>query len=183
MRPAIFSRAEARRRGLDGFFTGTACAHGHVARRYVSTSNCVVFQLEDARRNGEWTARPAKAEYVRMAHGLIERKGGALLSTEYVFAKSKLTVRCGEGHEFTATYDNLRHGRWCRTCKQIRHSARMAARLRPIAELCELARREHGGDCLAAMPVSMDKPVPWKCSVAESIFTLLFQRGLPIPED
>jgi hypothetical protein len=66
-----------------------------------------------ARRNGGWNARPPKAEYLRIARELVESKGGALLSTDYVSAKSKLKIHCGNGHEFVVTYDNLKRRRWC----------------------------------------------------------------------
>lgn len=161
------SRAEARERGMDRFFTGVPCRHGHIAARYVSTTNCVECQLVHARRNGGWKPRPPQAEYLRIARELVESKGGVLLSTEYVSAKSMLKVRCGVGHEFALTYDNLKHGRWCPACKHENHSARMAAQLRPVEELREFARREHGGDCLATSPVSMNTHVCWKCRKPE----------------
>lgn len=43
----------------------------------------------------------------------------------------------------------------------------MAAQLRPVNELREFARREHGGDCLATALVSMNTHVHWKCSKPE----------------
>lgn len=161
------SRAEARERGVDRFFTGAACVHGHVAPRYVSTSNCVECQVQHARRYGGWMARPEKKEYLRIARALVEKEGGMLLSTEYVSAKSTLAVRCAEGHEFSPTYDNLRRGRWCPKCKRESHSKRMAAHLRSVEELREFARREHGGDCLATIPVSMNTHVRWRCATPE----------------
>jgi hypothetical protein len=42
----IVSRAEARSLGLKQFFTGAACAQGHVAPRYVRRANCVQCGLE-----------------------------------------------------------------------------------------------------------------------------------------
>ena len=38
------SREEARGRGLDRFFSGIPCKYGHLAPRYVSTTNCVACQ-------------------------------------------------------------------------------------------------------------------------------------------
>jgi hypothetical protein len=160
------SRVEARKLGLDRFFTGAPCLHGHVVPRYVSTTNCIQCQVEHARRNGGWNARPPKEEYLRTARELAEKKGGVLLSTEYILAKSKLSVRCGQGHEFESTADNLKK-RWCPVCKRASHSKRMAAKLRPVDELREFARREHGGDCLATFPVPLHTRVLWKCSHPE----------------
>jgi hypothetical protein len=101
------SRAEAQNLGLDRFFTGVPCIHGHVAARYVSTTNCVPCQVEHARRNGGWKARPSKGEFIQAARELVEGKGGELLCTEYVSAKSKLEVRCKRKHVFKISPDSL----------------------------------------------------------------------------
>jgi hypothetical protein len=160
------SRAEARERGTDRFFTGVPCRHGHIAARYVSTTNCVECQVEHARRNGGSKARLPKDEYLRIAQRLVERRGGVLLSTKYVSAKSKLRVRCEHGHEFRVTADSLKRC-WCPSCKRDRHQKRMTAQLRPVEELREFARLEHGGDCLATSPASMPTRILWQCANSE----------------
>ena len=108
------SRAEAQNLGLDRFFTGMPCIHGHIAARHASTTNCVQCQVEHARRNGGWKARPSKEEFLQMARELVEGKGGELLSTEYVSAKSKLEVGCSvqapAGHSSSRI---AAHGRFC----------------------------------------------------------------------
>jgi hypothetical protein len=38
------SRKEATSRGLQRYFTGVPCNHGHVAERYTSTRNCLACQ-------------------------------------------------------------------------------------------------------------------------------------------
>src|SRR5215472_14845089 len=124
------SRAEALTVGADRFFTGVPCKHGHLADRYVSTTNCVACQTEHARRNGGWNARPSKEEYLEVVRQIVERSCGVLLSTQYVSAKSKLKVRCDQGHEFETTADSLKHERWCRHCKRKKHAQRMAEKLR-----------------------------------------------------
>src|SRR5262249_8765971 len=103
------TRKEARALGADRFFTSIPCKNGHFAPRYVSTTNCAACQVEHARRRGGWKARPSKEAYLEKARGRIKRRGAALLSTEYVSAKTKLKVRCAEGHEFSVTPDNLEH--------------------------------------------------------------------------
>ena len=158
------SRTEARRLGHDRFFTGKACKHGHLAARYTSTSNCARCQLEHARKNGGWNARPSKEEYMQIARDIAQRHGGTVLSARYESARSKITIRCRRGHEFAVTPDNLKRGRWCSTCKSVEQSERVAKKFRTVRELCEFASREHGGDCLATSPTRMHARVPWKCS-------------------
>ena len=52
-----------------------------------------------------------KDEYLELVREWVAKKGGVLLSNEYVSAKSKLRVRCGEGHQFAISSDNLRYGK------------------------------------------------------------------------
>jgi hypothetical protein len=166
--PLPASRKEARRIGADRFFTGIPCKHGHVAPRYTSTKNCVACQVEHARRRGGWRARPSKNDFLRLAREIVERRGGTLLSKEYRNAKSKLSARCGRGHEFIIAYDHLRGGQWCGKCKgQDSSDRQIKQRGHSIAELKEFARREHGGDCLATSPVGSRTKVYWKCSHAD----------------
>jgi hypothetical protein len=166
MRPLLNlprSRAEARNLGLDRFFTGVPCDHGHVAARYVSTTNCVPCQVEHGRRNGGWKARPSREDFLRLARERVEANGGVLLSTDYASAKSKLKVQCKRGHVFEISADNLRGGKWCRECKGINESERHAANRRTVEEMREFARREHGGDCLAKEPALSTDKVEWMC--------------------
>jgi len=176
------SRDEARARGLDRFFTGIPCKHGHLVPRYVSTGNCVACQVEHARRNGGWQARPPSATYLDEARKRIEGRGGVLLSTEYVSAKTKVKVRCAEGHEFEITPDNLKRERWCPKCKQQKQSKRLALNFRTVEELSEFARARHGGDCLATKPSPMLTKVLWKCNkpqhpIFEAVIAKIIHSG------
>ena len=157
------SREKARARGSNRFFTGIPCKHGHLVPRYVSTTSCVVCQLEHTRRNGGWQARPSKATYLNEARTMIGQRGGVLLSTEYVAAKTKLKVRCEGNHEFDISADNLKHGKWCPECKRQNHSKRMALGFWSVNKLREFARDRHGGDCLATAARDMLSKVPWTC--------------------
>ncbi len=157
------TREEARAQGLNRFFTGVACINGHIAERYVSTTNCVQCQAEHARRNSGCKARPSKEEFLERVRKVVERRGGTLVSAEYVNAKSKLNIRCAKDHLFSSCWSDLNQGKWCRRCYDKEHSERMAANFRTVDELRKLARIEHDGDCLATSPVSMNTKVPWKC--------------------
>lgn len=43
----IMSRAEAKSRGLNKYFTGKPCKHGHVGPRWVKSPNCVTCKAAD----------------------------------------------------------------------------------------------------------------------------------------
>jgi hypothetical protein len=133
------SREEAQARRFDRYYSGAPCKHGHLAARYVSTTNCARCQVEHARKNGGWCARPSKQEYFTQARDLIAMRNGTLLSTKYVSAISRLHVRCDRAHDFETTYDRLRQGKWCPKCKSDNHAERMARDYRPVEELREFA--------------------------------------------
>jgi hypothetical protein len=161
------SREEAKVRGIDRFFTGDPCKNGHLAPRYTRGTSCVVCQVEHARRRGGWKARPFKGMFLEEIRKIVTLRGGVLLSTDYVSAKTKVKIRCRLKHDFEITPDNLQHGRWCRECKRLNQSKRMAANYWTVEELHEFARDHHGGDCLAAKPTPMLSKVMWKCSNQE----------------
>tara|TARA_R110002072_G_scaffold53694_4_gene141517 strand:+ start:5260 stop:5631 length:372 start_codon:yes stop_codon:yes gene_type:complete len=48
---------------------------------------------------------------------LAATKKGKCLSNNYVNVKTKLTWECQKGHQFEATPDSIRKGRWCKKCK------------------------------------------------------------------
>jgi hypothetical protein len=160
------SREDARSRGLDRFFSGIPCKRGHLSPPYVSTTNCVACQREHARQYGGWQARPSSAEYLEAARERIKQGGGLLLSTVYVSARTKLRVRCGVGHEFDVTPDNLKHGRWCPECKRQSHSKRMSLKFLNVEKLRQFARNRHGVDCHANAPAPLLSRTIWKCANA-----------------
>jgi hypothetical protein len=101
MKPTNFSalppsRDEVRKLGIDRFFTGRPCKHGHVAPRYVSTTQCSQCQLEHARKAGGWKPRPSKEEFLRRLKAIVEQRGGSLISKKYSpEPKSKSAARKG----------------------------------------------------------------------------------------
>ena len=89
-------------------------AYRVISRRDIPVRlSCVECQAVHARKTGGSIARPMKETRLQIVRDLIENRGGVLLSTEYVSARSKLKVRCGQGHEFDAAADNLKRKRWC----------------------------------------------------------------------
>jgi hypothetical protein len=59
--------------------------------------------------NTKFTAQKVKT--------IIEnRKGHELLSKEYKNARTKLQIRCPEGHEFDMSFDSFQHGHGCPVC-------------------------------------------------------------------
>ena len=62
--------------------------------------------------NGE-RQRGDLAEY----HEVARRRGGRLLSTEFINANRRLLWECARGHQWRATGGSVKAGSWCRICK------------------------------------------------------------------
>lgn len=46
----------------------------------------------------------------------VNERGGKLLSKEYISAKTKLDLICGNGHKFKMSWDVIKRGSWCPQC-------------------------------------------------------------------
>lgn len=166
---AVSTRADARAAGARFFFTGRACSNGHVAPRYVSTGGCKQCGLEAARRLQGHGARPSAAEYLKRVAGIVEAKGGRLVSDRYVSAKARLLVDCGAGHPpFSTDADHLRQGTWCPRCRHNQSSTRQRAEKSWTADqLRAFVRRRWAGDCLAEGAATAKQKVLWRCHVVD----------------
>ena len=86
----------------------------------------------------------------------VARRGGTLLSKEYVDCKSKLHIRCKKGHEWHVTFDGLKNrNTWCPTCAGV---------TRRTIELVHFAASLHGGKCLSTEYTSYHSKYKFECS-------------------
>jgi len=67
------------------------------------------LERKNKRRQNFWT------KFVQ----LVENKGATIISTidDYQTAHSKLKMKCANGSEYVATWNNLSRGKWCKCCK------------------------------------------------------------------
>lgn len=63
-----------------------------------------------------------KARHLAELRALAEGQGGACLSGTYENAKTPLSWRCAEGHEWNAIPNNVRHFSWCPVCAMARRN-------------------------------------------------------------
>lgn len=90
-----------------------SCSHGHI------------FQITFA--NFKTGYRCPKCSIIKQSESMkfsycyvkdyIEKYGYELLSEDYVNCKTKLRIKCNEGHEFNMTFDNFKNGTRCPKCK------------------------------------------------------------------
>lgn len=84
------------------------CKQGHVWRQRVQ-----VIAV------GYWCAKCADTRLtIGEMHRTAQKNLGRCLSTEYINSATKLLWECSEKHQWWATPNNIRRGKWCRTCRQ-----------------------------------------------------------------
>lgn len=59
--PPIISRGDAKRAGLNKYFTGKPCRRGHVAERYAAGGHCETCHADDGRAS-EARRKPGKSQ-------------------------------------------------------------------------------------------------------------------------
>lgn len=84
------------------------CEKGHEWKSiFSSVKNC-----------GSWcpTCAGAKKLTIEECKEYALSKNGECLSDEYKNARTKMTWKCEEGHEWKSIFDHIKRGSWCPTC-------------------------------------------------------------------
>lgn len=89
---------------------------------------------------------------------LAASRGGFLLSSVYVNARTPVVWACGAGHAWRATVDNVKRGSWCPVC------ARESSRTAGLAA-ARAAAAARGGACLSGEYVNNKAPLQWRCAL------------------
>lgn len=59
-----------------------------------------------------------KQEKYEELKGIIESKGGILISEQYIGKSDEIEVKCDKGHMFKSSYENIKlKGMWCTFCR------------------------------------------------------------------
>lgn len=90
------------------------------------------------------------------------QKGGLCLSTEYVHRKIKYDWRCAEGHEWTATANDVLGGCWCPICAN--ESRKEKNRGVYCIEFLRQFAHKKEGDCLSTQYIKAQTRYLWKCN-------------------
>ena len=91
---------------------------------------------------------------------VAESKGGGCLSDVYVNAHTHLRWSCKYGHEWEATPNNIRRGKWCPICGIERRSQKQRCGIDAMKSLA----KARGGKCLSEKYINTDKKLRWMCS-------------------
>lgn len=92
---------------------------------------------------------------------LAYEHGGTCLSEIFISVKAKLHWQCKLGHEWEATPDNIKHGKWCPECAKKNQGD--AHRKYTIEDMRKLAQ-QRGGECLSDIFTSVAEKLHWRCA-------------------
>jgi len=108
-------------------------------------------------RQGSWCPECAGKRPKTLAdmHALAASRGGKFLSGECLGVDAKHRWRCATGHEWEATPDSVRQGRWCPTCA--------GNKPKVLADMHALAA-QRGGEFLSAEYLGMGVKHRWRCA-------------------
>ena len=97
----------------------------------------------------------ARTVSIEDAQKLAKEHGGTCLSKKYLKSSAKLNWLCSEGHQWDATYESIKNGRWCLKCSG---NERLT-----IDEMQEIAK-SHNGKCLSKKYKNAMNKLRWECA-------------------
>ena len=81
-------------------------------------------------------------------------KGGKILSVEYTNCSDKYLWQCKEGHQWKATWDNIRSDTWCAVCSK---------KSKPTLMQLEEYASSRNGTLISTEYVNNSTPLIWEC--------------------
>ena len=94
-------------------------------------------------------------EELRILQSLAISHRGQLLSSCYVNSHTKLSWKCKKGHEWKATPNHIKGGKWCPFC---------AGHIKLTLQELERIAEKKDGRCLSKEYVNARKKVLWECA-------------------
>ena len=91
---------------------------------------------------------------VERAQSIAESHGGKCLTEVVSSVRDELTLKCRLGHEWTATYDSLIHGKWCPDCGGTK---------KLTLEVAQKLAQSRNGECLSLKYQNSWSPLQWRC--------------------
>jgi thiol-disulfide isomerase/thioredoxin len=107
--------------------------------------------------NNSWCPQCNKShkDKIETFQKIAIENGGECLSTEYINAKNKLKFKCGKGHIWESTANDIKYSKvWCPYCS---NNAKLT-----IEEMQEIANKR-GGKCLSETYIDSHTKLLWEC--------------------
>lgn len=103
-----------------------------------------------------------KTEYdIAYMKQFAKKRNGECLSTTYINGHKPLQWRCAEGHEWKASFVNVRKKSWCPVCGHKRGSDKQRGTIDDAAVLA----KKRGGEFLSTKYTVANSKYRWRCSV------------------
>ncbi len=97
-----------------------------------------------------------KKDTIENMRKIANERSGKCLSEKYTNAHTKLLWECSKGHQWWATPDKIKQGRWCRVC---------VGTEKHTIEKMQLLVKARGGKCLSERYKNVGSKLKWQCSV------------------
>ncbi len=137
------------------------CAEGH---EWAQTPSGV--------KQGKWCAvcgwargaAARKAPAIARLHHIVARRGGAVVSPQYLNSQTKLRFRCGERHEWNAVPSSVLRGTWCPFCANKDRMKQHAIRKHRVLRRLRHIAKKRGGEILSPAFVDSRTPLLFRCA-------------------
>jgi hypothetical protein len=95
---------------------------------------------------------------------VVARRGGTIVSPEYVSSQTKLRYRCREGHAWDAVPNSILTGTWCPVCGRRRQLEQHAGRKSRVYRRLQRIAKRQGGDVLSPAFPGSKTPLRLRCA-------------------
>ncbi len=103
---------------------------------------------------------------------IVKRKGGELLTDVVVTTKSKVKIKCKNGHIWTTTVSLIKSGAWCYKCGRQSMKEKMSLSLDEVVEFA----RQHSVSCLSSEYENADTILSWRCNKCGYVWNAPLRR-------
>lgn len=104
---------------------------------------------------------PKQINGLNEAKTIARKHNGKCLSISYLNVKTKMYWECKEGHRWYARLDNIHNGnQWCKKCADRKRGQDNKLDGLNIAQKIS---HKHGGRCLSAEYIDINKKMIWEC--------------------
>jgi len=142
-----------------------------LSKEYINARTKLIWQCEnghqwqttyDSVRRGSWCkiCKGLEQNTLKDCFELANKYDGICVSKLYKNAHSKLNWRCKKGHEWLASYHNVRRGQWCPECGDFRTAEKLRT---PIKDIRFLAK-QRGGELVSKNHNKAKNKLVWQCS-------------------
>lgn len=149
-------RALARTRG--GVCLTSSYPGRHVPYELECAAGHRFAMLMHGLRLGQWCPRCGhdRTKYsLDHARAAAAKHGGQCLSDHYTDSRAKLRWCCDAGHTWSASFDNVLQGHWCKVCH--------FQSIKPTQQDIDQVAKARGGRCLSSY-VDKETPLQWQCA-------------------